>query len=288
MARTGASGHSLRHSMRHSSGQDSGSGGSRTVTTSRSPSSSARAIRSARRGPRRAETTAWLTSRTVPAMARAAARRWTRATSVTSERSLEASPTVPTSRAGRPSPPGSRRPRSLSHFGGPEGCRIRNSSSRSPMDMWSASTTDISEGRSSGTVRPSRVSTLPSNVVAGEAEQLQDVVADLDAAGVHGEAERVGGQLAALGGPAGAGQATASAISSRHLRSSVSKPSGSLADGEQTGPAVVAARGQRGQVEVPRRGPPRLGAPRRVPPGRATPAVPERWRRPTGESPERG
>lgn len=226
MARTGASGHSVRHSVRHSSGQDSGSGGSRTVTTRRSLSSSASAIRSARSGLRRAATTAWLTSRTVPAVASAAASRWTRATSVTSGRRVEASATVPTRRAGRPSPPGSRRPLSRSHLGEPVGWSTRNSSSRSPMDMWSASVTDMSEGRSSGTVRPSSVSTLPSNS-PGARPNRRRMSSPISTRPVSMAREKAPGRRSSPStATAGAGQATASAISSRHARSSVSKPSG--------------------------------------------------------------
>ena len=196
MVRTGASGHSERHSERQTSGQASGSGGSRTVTTRRSPSSSARAIRSAFRGRRRAVTTAWLTSWTVPAVARAAARRWTRATSLPPERSLEASATVPTRRDGRPSAAGQQ------SAAQPEPPLVARGLEDAELQLAVADghVVGLHHGHQRGQVlrhgHAQQGLDLAVELVGGEAEQLQHLVVDLDAPGVHGQAERAAGQVA--------------------------------------------------------------------------------------------
>jgi hypothetical protein len=94
------------------------------------------------------------------------------------------------------------------------------------MDMWSASTTDISEGRSSGTVMPSRVSTLPSNS-SGSSPNSSSISSSTSTCPVS--MARLNELLASSSetvSPDVGGKETASASSSRHLRSSVWKPPG--------------------------------------------------------------
>ncbi len=124
------------------------------------------------------------------------------------------------------SPPCSRRPRSRSHRGGPSGWSTRNSSSRSPIVMWSASTTDISEGRSSGTVRPSRVSTRPSKSSGSSPNSSRTSSCTRTRPVSMARLKPPGGRSAPSAVTGGSGKATASATRPRHARSSASKPPG--------------------------------------------------------------
>lgn len=92
------------------------------------------------------------------------------------------------------------------------------------------------------------------------AEQLQDAVADLDPAGVDGEAERVGAQFRAFRGGDGHGTDHRVGDQFEALAVLVVESVRILADGDETGPAVVTVRGQHGQVEVPPGHPARIGA----------------------------
>jgi hypothetical protein len=96
-------------------------------------------------------------------------------------------------------------------------------------------------------------------VLTAHAEQFQDVDADLDASGVHGEGERVGGQFLALGGPgrSGVGHRVGDEFQARAVVGV--EAFGALAHRDQTAPAAVPAGGQGREAEVPRRGAPRLG-----------------------------
>ncbi len=154
--------------------------------------------------------------------------------------------TVPARRAGRPSPPCSSRPRSRSHRGGPSGWSTRNSSSRSPIVMWSASTTDISEGRSSGTVRPSRVSTRPSKSSGSSPNSSRTSSCTRTRPVSMARLKPPGGRSAPSAVTGGSGKATASATRARHVRSSASKPPGrSLTASRQPPPSWRTGRAAR-------------------------------------------
>ena len=194
----------------------SGSGGSRTVTTSRSFSSSARAIRSAPSGSRRAATTARLTSRTVAGDGERGGQPLHAGDVVDAGAQVEASATMPSELCGSAVAAGSTRPRSLSQRGSPVG--LADPELQLTVAEWTcgpASTSDISEGRSSGTVQAEQGLDLAVEVVRGDAEQLEQGAVRLDPAGVRGA-----GRRSRRAGSAGRDPA---AVQSRRVRASAGR-----------------------------------------------------------------
>lgn len=105
---------------------------------------------------------------------------------------------------------------------------------------------------------------LAVELVGADPEQLQDLAADLDAAGVHGEAEGARGQLAALGSLARGRDVDGVGDQFEALAAVGVEAGRVLADREQAGRGGVAVRGEGRQVELPRGCPPGLGAGREL------------------------